>query len=343
MVSSPIGELPKIGRAPVFLSTFAVFTALQVPTALSVNIGMFLSFRFLAAFVGSPCLALGSATFPDMWPAHQLGYGLGFWDAATIVGPMLGPVIGNVTAQEMGWRWTIWVLLCAAGLMLIILAVALPETNPDNILYRRARRLRKLTHNENLKSEAERQAKNADLKRVAWETLARPFILALREPIVLALDLYLALSYALFYVWTQSFPLVFEEIYGFSAAKEGYTFLGILVGTIVTLVAYCFYFMYYESRRLPSESSSDKPSDSLEKNSTGSEKSPRPEMRLIPAMFGALWIPICLFWFGWTSRSDIHWMCPLIASSTFAIADFCLFVSPTRPRLPLALSQVGER
>jgi DHA1 family multidrug resistance protein-like MFS transporter len=343
MVSSPIGEVPKIGRTPVFLSTFTVFTALQVPTALSVNIGMFLSLRFLAAFIGSPCLALGSATFPDMWPAHQLGYGLGSWDAATIVGPMLGPVIGNVTAEKLGWRWTIWVLFCAAGFMLIVLAIALPETNPDNILYRRARRLRRITHNKNLKSEAEKRAKSANPKRLAAETLARPFILALREPIVLALDLYMALSYALFYTWTQSFPFVFEEVYGFSAAKEGYTFLGILVGTIVTLAVYCFYFKYYESPKLLSESLSDKSSNSLEKNNTGSEQIPRPEMRLLPAMFGAWWIPICLFWFGWTSWPDIHWMCPLVASSTFANADFCLFVSQTRPRFPLAFSQVSGR
>jgi DHA1 family multidrug resistance protein-like MFS transporter len=42
---------------------------------------------------------------------------------------------------------------------------------------------------------------------------------------------------------------------------------------------------------------------------------------------GAFCIPICLFWFGWTSRPAVHWICPIIASSFFTIGAFLLFNS----------------
>ena len=32
-----------------------------------------------------------------------------------------------------------------------------------------------------------------------------------------------------------------------------------------------------------------------------------PEDRLPPSFLGAFAIPICLFWFGWSARPDVHW------------------------------------
>lgn len=44
-------------------------------------------------------------------------------------------------------------------------------------------------------------------------------------------------------------------------------------------------------------------------------------------MLGCFFIPICLFWFGWTSRADIHWIVPIIGSSFFTAGAFLLFNS----------------
>jgi MFS transporter, DHA1 family, multidrug resistance protein len=52
-----------------------------------------------------------------------------------------------------------------------------------------------------------------------------------------------------------------------------------------------------------------------------------PEKRLQPAFVGAFCIPICLFWFGWTSRPGVHWIVPIVGSSFFTIGAFLLFNS----------------
>jgi DHA1 family multidrug resistance protein-like MFS transporter len=309
MLWSPISEVPQIGRLPVYLSTWVIYVALQIPTALSVNIAMLLVFRFLTGLFGSPCLAVGLSSLTDIWRPQKLGYSLAVWDLATVFGPLLGAVIGGFVSQAKGWRWTIWVLMAAAGGVLAIIVLTLPETHAGNILYRRSRRLRAITGKNELKCEAEISAARNSMGKAAWETLIRPFILAFSEPIVFLLDLYLALSYALFYMWLESFPLVFEGVYQLDSGISGLAYLGIMVGSLVVCAAYCLYHYLYEEGQFSPEGHIE------------------PEQRLIPAMFGAFWIPICFFWFGWTSRSDVHWIVPILGSSTFAIADFLLYVS----------------
>jgi DHA1 family multidrug resistance protein-like MFS transporter len=44
-------------------------------------------------------------------------------------------------------------------------------------------------------------------------------------------------------------------------------------------------------------------------------------------MIGAFFIPICLFWFGWSARPSIHWIMPIIGSSFFTVGAFLLFMA----------------
>jgi len=75
------------------------------------------------------------------------------------------------------------------------------------------------------------------------DVLVRPFTLNFQEPIVLVLNLYIALIYAVFYLWFESFPIVFLGIYHFKEQLLGLAFLGLLGGIVVTIPPY-FYYIY---------------------------------------------------------------------------------------------------
>ncbi|KAK5085406.1 GTPase-activating protein [Lithohypha guttulata] len=298
MVFAPLSEIPAIGRNPVYIGTLALFVVLQVPTALAVNFGMLLAFRFLTGFIGSPSLATGGASIGDMYSPAKRTYGIA-----------LGPLLGGFAAEARGWTWTIWELMWLSGFCLAVLVPFLPETSSANILYRRARRLRKLTGNDKLVSEGE--IAGADMKPMDMVrmTLVRPFTLSLFEPICFCLNLYIALVYGLLYVWFESFPIVFIEIYGFSLGTQGLAFLGILVGTLVTIPPFVWYQHKYIEPKF---------------NDKGELQ---PEWRLPPSFVGAFAIPICLFWFGWSSRPTVHWMMPIVGSGFFSVGTFLLFNS----------------
>ena len=196
-----------------------------------------------------------------------------------------------------------------SGFALVVLFFALPETSSANILYRRTRRLRKLTGNDKLICEPELIGETMTGKEIALMVLVRPFTLSFLEPICFALNMYIALIYGLLYIWFESFPIVFVEIYGFSLGTEGLAFLGILIGVFIVFPPFIWYFHKYIEPKF---------------NDKGELQ---PEWRLPPAFVGAFAIPICLFWFGWSSRESVHWIVPIIGTAWFSVGAFLLFNS----------------
>lgn len=87
MIWSPMSEAIRIGRKPVYIVTLLVFVILQAGTALAVNFGMLLAFRFLSGIFGSPVLAIGGASINDMYNPAQRGYAIVLWDVVSIAAP----------------------------------------------------------------------------------------------------------------------------------------------------------------------------------------------------------------------------------------------------------------
>ena len=193
VIWAPLSEIPQIGRNPVYIITLAVFVILQVPTALAVNFGMLLAFRFLTGFIGSPSLATGGASIGDMYAPNKRAYGIAIWGVGAVCGPTLGPLVGGFAAEAKGWTWTIWELMWLSGFALVLFFFFLPETSSANILYRRTRRLRKITGNDKLICEPELQGEQMTGKDIVMMVLVRPITLNFTEPMVFFLNLYIAL------------------------------------------------------------------------------------------------------------------------------------------------------
>ena len=174
MIWAPMSEIPQIGRNPIYIGTLAVFVMFQVPTALAVNFAMLLCFRFLTGFIGSPVLATGGASIGDMFAPNKRAYGIGIWGIAAVCGPVLGPLVGGFAVQAEGWAWTIWELMWLCGFSLVLFIFFLPETSSSNILYRRTRRLRKLTGIESLRCQPEIMGENMTGKDVGSSITWKP-------------------------------------------------------------------------------------------------------------------------------------------------------------------------
>lgn len=145
MIWSPLSELPTVGRSPVYVLTLFVFVFLNFAVVYPKNFGMLLAFRFITGFIGSPALATGGASMADIWGPRSRDYMIAIWGAFAIAAPVLGPLVGGFASTAKDWTWTIWQLIWISGFALVALFFFLPETYGPNILYRRARRLRKIT------------------------------------------------------------------------------------------------------------------------------------------------------------------------------------------------------
>ncbi|KAH8920821.1 MFS general substrate transporter [Atractiella rhizophila] len=324
LILSPLSEVPFIGRNPIYMATLFIFFILQIPTVTTTNYSALMALRFFAGFIGSPALATGGATLGDIWSPMKLNYCFAIWTSAAALGPVLGPVISGFPAMFHGWRWPLYELLMISGFTLIVLSVSLPETSAATILLKRAERLRKLTKNEALRSQSEIDQANTSPKDVLYEALIRPFQLTL-EPAVLFVNIYLALAYSLFYLFFESFPLVFGGIYGFNLALQGLPFLGIAVGCFLAMGGYSLFVYYHVEPKF---------------KRTGVLI---PEDKLQAALVASWFMPISLLLFGWLSRPSVHWMGPVVAAALYIpgivlLFQSCLIYLPTAyPRYAASL------
>ncbi|KAJ8100180.1 major facilitator superfamily domain-containing protein [Lipomyces tetrasporus] len=302
VVWGPLSEIPAIGRNLVYIPTLVVFVCLQVPTALSGNLGTLLSMRFLGGFFGSPVLAVGAGSMVDIFEPKHLPYALGIWGSMAALGPLLGPLIGGFAFENHDWRWTIWAISWMSGFLLFVVFFFLPETSADKLLREKAARLCKETGNSKWMSESEKAGPLviADAVRIY---LLRPFALLLLEPIVLLLSLYLALLYGLEYLFFEAFPIVFSGIYGWKPGPTGLGFFGVFVGVYVGL-AFQILFIRYRYKRMWARLGDEPPLEEW----------------LWTILFGSFCVPISMFWFGWSARAEIHWIVPIIGSVPFGFA-----------------------
>jgi DHA1 family multidrug resistance protein-like MFS transporter len=305
MLWSPMSEIPRLGRSGIYFWTLFAFILLQLPTGYAVNMPMFLVFRWVTGFVGSPALATGGATIGDIYDPARAAYAICMWASFGVCGPVFGPILGGYAAPVKGWRWTIWIFTWLCTVVLIIIFFLLPETSAANILYRRAKRLRKATGDDRLRSQSEIDTAE-HTARDHLLVLGRAFTLTFSEPIVFFADLYTALLYGVLFIWFESFPIVFGDIYGFDLGQQGLVFLGIFVGGVMTIPFYLLWIKYGIIPRFT------KPNF-------------KPEMVLPPTFFGSLSLPICLFWYGWSARESVHWIMPVIGSSFFTVGVVTLF------------------
>lgn len=84
----------------------------------------------------------------------------------------------------------------------------MPETYAPVILKRRAHKLRKDTGNSSIMSPLEIQSRN--VREMILITISRPFRMIFYESIVSLSSLYLALAYAIFYLYFEAYPIIFQ-------------------------------------------------------------------------------------------------------------------------------------
>ncbi|GAA6028915.1 hypothetical protein JCM8097_001503 [Rhodosporidiobolus ruineniae] len=286
------------GRRGVFLIGQLIHTLFLIGTALAPNVGGFLVMRFLAA--------CNIAITADLWKPTDTAPAQSIFVSANVIGPALGYALMSYVASSANWRTVSWWLSGISGFALVWMFCLLRETRRSIILEKKCKKERERTGNEKLEVPAE-------ARRKGWQTLyeaalVRPFVMEVKEPVVLAFSFITALYYGIQYLFTAAFPLVFGENGGreFTVAQIGSTFLGQVVGGLL-----------------------GPPTHLLQERAFRKETIANggilvPERRLGMAMAGGVLFPVCLFWFAWTSLPAVHWIAPVMASVVFGWSFFTL-------------------
>lgn len=193
----------------------------------------------------------------------------------------------------VSWRWIFWLSLIIAGVTWPILLLS-SETYAPVILVTRAQRLRKENNNPNIFAPLELE--HRDMRQLITVVLTRPVRMFLSEALVLCSCLYLSFVYAIFYMYFQAYPTIFEGIYHFNSGEVGLTFLPIGVGALLA----CGLYLYWD-RVLERAKARDPPA----------AWSQSEEYRRLPlACIGGPLLMLSCFWLGCMCNGDTCSMSP---------------------------------
>lgn len=295
LIWSPLSEI--YGRRRIYIISMASFTAFTAGTAGVTNTESLLILRFLAGSMGSSGMALPGGVIADIFPATTRGLAMDMFATAPLLGPTLGPIIGGFISESIGWRWVEGVLAIFSAVLVTAMVFLLPETYAPVLLQARAQRLQQTTGN--IYRSASDKGKKSLLEALGT-ALSRPWLFLFGEPIVFLLCLYVSIVYGILYLQFAGYPIVFQQVRGWSEGIGGLSFLGILAG-ILAATAYTFPVYFQYKRKCLASPTGRLP----------------PEERLPSAFLGALALPVGLFWFAWTNGPDIHWISPIAAGVPF--------------------------
>ncbi|KAI8725590.1 MFS domain-containing protein [Fusarium sp. LHS14.1] len=309
LLTSPLSEY--YGRRPIYLVSWAMFTIWTIPCAVAQNIETMIIVRFFGGFAGSTFLSVAGGTVGDVFLRSEIQKPMSLVSLAPFIGPAIGPAIGGFINYNTNWRWTWYVMIIWAVVLMVSIIFFAPETYHPILLRTKARKLRKETGNDAYRAPMENTTKS--IMTTLKLSLLRPFQLLFLEPMCLCLDLYSAILLGILYLFFGTFPLVFRTNHDMNLWQAGLTWLGIMVGLLLAAGSTPFW-ANIRAKLLKQH-----------EKETGQIGGSEPEFRLPPAILGAILIPCGLFWFSWTTYSSIHWIVPIIGSAVFGCGTLLVF------------------
>jgi len=119
----PFGRIADIyGRKRIFACGIGIFTFSSLLSGLANSTTMLIAWRVLQGIGGAMLAGTAVALLTTVFPANERGKVLGTIVAAAYLGLSLGPVLGGVLTQHLGWRS---IFLIGALLGLLVLGVVL--------------------------------------------------------------------------------------------------------------------------------------------------------------------------------------------------------------------------
>ncbi|KAK1145084.1 hypothetical protein N8T08_004514 [Aspergillus melleus] len=307
LVWAPLSEL--IGRQIIMFISYFALAAFCAGAAGAQNSWSLIILRFFAGSFGSSPLTNAGGVIADIFPADQRGLATSLFAGAPFLGPTLGPVIGGFLGENAGWRWVQGFLATFTGLIWIVTIFLVPETYAPVLLRKRADKLTQLSGGQHIyRSKLDLERGRVSVATAFGSSLLRPWILLFAEPIVLLLSIYMAIIYGTLYMLFDAFPIVFQNIRGWSQGIGSLPFLGVMTGMMIAVGC-----NMYDNKRYVRE----------HRKHRGFAP---PEARLPPTMVGAVAIPIGLFWFAWTNGPNVHWILSIIASAPFGFGMVLVFL-----------------
>ena len=95
----------RYGSVKVFVVAMAAFGMFSGLAAMSSSLGFLVFARVLQGMAGGPLMPLSQTLLLRIFPKEKAGAATGIWAMTTLVGPVLGPILGGWICDNYTWPW----------------------------------------------------------------------------------------------------------------------------------------------------------------------------------------------------------------------------------------------
>jgi EmrB/QacA subfamily drug resistance transporter len=133
-VSGPIyGKLSDLfGRRPVLLFAVAVFLLGSLLAGVSQEMWQFVLFRGIQGLGAGALFPVALAVIGDLFDANERGKYQGFVGAVFGLSSLIGPAIGGLITDTVGWHWVFFVNLPVGAIVFVVVWRSLPTIRPSS-------------------------------------------------------------------------------------------------------------------------------------------------------------------------------------------------------------------
>jgi len=110
----------KIGLYKMYIISICVFAAGSLLCGLSGSLSTLIPSRILQALGGGALTPVALAMLSEVFDDKERGTVMGWWGLGVVVGPALGPTLGGILTQYLGWPYIFFVNLPFAVLALLL-------------------------------------------------------------------------------------------------------------------------------------------------------------------------------------------------------------------------------
>ncbi|MEU6560153.1 Cmx/CmrA family chloramphenicol efflux MFS transporter [Nocardia nova] len=129
LVGAPISAVvaTRWSRRTALLAFLAIFVATHVVAALTSDYRILIATRIVGAFVYAGFWSVASATVIALVPATARGRAMSVVAGGLTIATIIGLPAGTFIGQHLGWRAAFWAVAAGSALVLIAVAVAVPN------------------------------------------------------------------------------------------------------------------------------------------------------------------------------------------------------------------------
>ena len=117
------------GRRPVIITCLFIFIGTSIGLACQTKFPILLVLRCLQGFASSSAVVISTASVNDLVTRAERGKYMLYTSLGVTLGPAIGPTLGGIMTQYLGWRCVFWFLAICSSVVVSIMLLFLPETS----------------------------------------------------------------------------------------------------------------------------------------------------------------------------------------------------------------------